>query len=53
MKNQTVIRKAIRANSKYVYFGAQEQVTISWDDVPCYIVDVASKPYFEVGNFPF
>ena len=42
------IRNEIMDNSKLVYFAAGEQTTISWKEVPCDIVDVASKPYFKV-----
>ena len=42
------IRNKIMDNSKLVYFAAGEQTTISWKEVPCDIVDVASKPYFKV-----
>ena len=44
------IRNEIMDDSKLVYFAAGEQTTISWKEVPCDIVDVASKPYFKVFN---
>ena len=46
-----MIRKALKEDPKLVYFGSEEQTTISWPEVPCEIVDVASKPYFEVCQF--
>ena len=42
-----MIRKALRENPKLVLFG-EEQKTTTWAEVPCEIVDVASKPYFKV-----
>ena len=44
------IRNKILDDSKLVYFAAGEQTTISWKEVPCDIVDVASKPYFKVNK---
>ena len=46
--NISVIKEKIQDNSKLVYFAADEQTKIDWPEIPCYIVDVASKPYFEV-----
>ena len=48
MPNRTVAQDAVLADSKYVYFAAEEQTTISWRDIPCDISDVASKAYFKV-----
>ena len=52
MPNISAIKIAIKDSSKKVYFAAGEQTTISWREVPCQVVDVASKAYFKVRNFP-
>ena len=46
--NISFIKENILENSKLVYFAADEQTKIDWPQIPCNIVDVASKPYFEV-----
>ena len=43
-----IIKQNILDDSKLVYFAADEQTKIDWPQIPCNIVDVASKPYFEV-----
>ena len=47
--NISFIKENILENSKLVYFAADEQTKIDWPQIPCNIVDVASKPYFEVS----
>ena len=51
MPNIATIRKAIHEDSKLVYFAAKEQTAIDWEEVPCEVVDVASKPYFQVRKY--
>ena len=46
--NISFIKENILKDSKLVYFAADEQTKIDWPQIPCNIVDVASKPYFEV-----
>ena len=46
--NISFIKQNILDDSKLVYFAADEQTKIDWPQIPCNIVDVASKPYFEV-----
>ena len=50
MERQPMMQKAVRENPQLVYFGSEEATAINWEEVPCGIVDVASKSYFEVGN---
>lgn len=46
--NRDKTEQNVMDDSKLIYFGDTKATQFNWENIPCLIVNVASKPYFQV-----